>query len=92
MYAMFLSLPGVTFAGIWSVYVKYLCLNVPSEYLGTLQGFLHGVYWGLGAGTGNLIGGLLVQAYGARVTFLVFAAASFINMTVFIIIQNVRTC
>ena len=30
------------------MYIKYLCDSVPREYMGTLQGFLHGVYWGLG--------------------------------------------
>ena len=39
---------GFTFAGVWSVYIKYLCEDVPKEFMGTLQGFLHGVYWGLG--------------------------------------------
>ncbi|KAH3868725.1 major facilitator superfamily domain-containing protein 6-A-like [Dreissena polymorpha] len=81
-------LQGFTFAGVWSVYVKYLCKSVPSEYLGTLQGFLHGVYWGLGAGSGHMIGGILVQTLGARMTFWIFAAGSFVNMVLFLIIQK----
>ncbi|KAL4228571.1 hypothetical protein ACF0H5_011621 [Mactra antiquata] len=81
-------LQGFTFAGIWSVYTKYLCSNVPSEYLGTLQGFLHGVYWGLGSGTGHMAGGILVETFGARVTFWIFAIGSFINLCIFLIIQK----
>ena len=48
MHFWLLLFVGFTFAGVWSVYIKYLCDSVPSEFLGTLQGFLHGVYWGLG--------------------------------------------
>lgn len=84
-------LQGFTFAGIWSVYTSYLCASVPSEYLGTLQGFLHGVYWGLGSGTGHMIGGITVETLGARITFWIFAAASFVNMIIFITIQKCTT-
>jgi MFS family permease len=89
--SFFFSSAGFTFAGIWSVFTKYLCANVPSEYLGTLQGFLHGVYWGLGSGTGHMIGGISVETLGARVTFWIFAGASFFNLLLFIIVQKVRT-
>ncbi|KAK3582988.1 hypothetical protein CHS0354_027113 [Potamilus streckersoni] len=82
-------LQGFTFAGVWSVYIKYLSTSVPSEYLGTLQGFLHGVYWGLGSGSGFLIGGVLVQNYGAVVTFWSFAVGSFVNLIIFAITQKV---
>ncbi|KAK3596408.1 hypothetical protein CHS0354_019009 [Potamilus streckersoni] len=82
-------LQGFSFAGVWFVYTKQLCASVPSEYLGTLQGLLHGVYWGLGAGSGFLIGGVLVQNYGARVTFWIFAIGSFINLIIFAIAQKV---
>ncbi|KAL3836881.1 hypothetical protein ACJMK2_022288 [Sinanodonta woodiana] len=82
-------LQGFSFAGIWFVYTKHLCTSVPSEYLGTLQGLLHGVYWGLGAGSGYLIGGVLVQNYGARVTFWIFAIGSFVNLIFFAIAQKV---
>ena len=33
---------------VCSVYIKYLCENVPTEYMGTLQVFLNGMYLGLG--------------------------------------------
>lgn len=81
-------LQGFTFAGVWSVYIKYLCEDVPKEFMGTLQGFLHGVYWGLGSGTGGMLGGLFVETWGARVTFWIFAIAPFINMLIFLLIQK----
>lgn len=84
-------LQGITFAGIWSVYTSYLCASVPSEYLGTLQGFLHGVYWGLGSGTGHMIGGICVETLGARLTFWIFAVGSFVNMIIFTVIQKCTT-
>ncbi|WAR04713.1 MFSD6-like protein, partial [Mya arenaria] len=72
----------------WIVLPFEVLQGVPSEYLGTLQGFLHGVYWGLGAGTGHMIAGLSVENLGARVTFWMFAAGSFVNAVAFLIIQR----
>jgi MFS family permease len=81
--------PGFTFAGVWAVLTLYLTKNVPHEYLGTMLGIMHGVYWGLGSGTGFMVGGVLVQHFGARFTFWLFAGASAFNVIVFSIAQKV---
>jgi MFS family permease len=83
---------GVTFSCIWVSLTAYTAVSVPSASLATVQGILHGVYFGLGNGMGHLIGGLLIGAFGARVTFFGFSGASFIVLILFIIAQKVRLC
>lgn len=60
------------------------------EMLGTMQGIIHGVYWGLGTGTGFMMGGILVEEMGAQNTFWVFAGVSGFNLITFCIAQKVR--
>lgn len=65
-----------------------MCAVVPPDNLATMQGILHGVYWGLGSGCGSLIGGFLVQKFGAPMTFWIFAGASAVNLFIFVIAQK----
>ena len=69
--------------------MKYLCSHVPSEYLGSMQGIMHGVYWGLGSGSGHMMGGIAVEMLGAKMTFWVFSSVSVVNLIVFMLIQKV---
>lgn len=79
---------GFTSAGVWSALTAYMCAVVPPDNLATMQGILHGVYWGLGSGCGSLIGGFLVQKFGAPMTFWIFACASAVNLFIFLIAQK----
>ncbi|XP_062588528.1 major facilitator superfamily domain-containing protein 6-like [Saccostrea cucullata] len=79
---------GCTYAGVWSAMTAYMCSAVPQENLATMQGILHGVYWGLGSGCGSLIGGILVQRLGAPMTFWIFAGASGFHLVFFVIAQK----
>lgn len=79
---------GCTSAGVWSALTAYMCSVIPPDNLATMQGILHGVYWGLGSGCGSLIGGLLVQRLGAPMTFWIFAAASALNLFIFLVAQK----
>ncbi|XP_060557620.1 major facilitator superfamily domain-containing protein 6-like [Ruditapes philippinarum] len=72
-------------------YTLFMANVYLSDILRDLQGFLHGVYWGLGSGTGHMIGGISVETLGARVTFWIFAGASFFNLLLFIIVQKCTT-
>ena len=47
------------------------------------------MYWGLGSGTGDVIGGQLVGAFGARNTFWIMAVVSVVNLIIFTIAQKV---
>lgn len=79
---------GCTSAGVWSALTAYMCTVIPPDNLATMQGILHGVYWGLGSGCGSLIGGFLVQKLGAPMTFWIFASASAVNLFIFLIAQK----
>ena len=80
---------GCTSAGVWSALTAYMCSVIPPDNLATMQGILHGVYWGLGSGCGSLIGGILVQRLGAPITFWIFAGASGVNLVIFLVAQKV---
>lgn len=54
----------------------------------TIQGIIHGVYWGLGMAVGGVIGGLMVHSIGARLTFRLEAALSFAILVLFFAINN----
>ncbi|XP_077996978.1 major facilitator superfamily domain-containing protein 6-like [Glandiceps talaboti] len=82
-------LQGITFAAVWTALTSYMALAVPSDSFATLQGILHGVYWGLGCGVGNMLGGLLVDIFGAVKTFASFSFAAAAVMIVFVIVQRV---
>ena len=67
----------------------YTTMAVPSASLATIQGILHGVYFGLGCGSGHLIGGIMIGYVGAVITFFSFAAASMFVLMLFFIVQKV---
>ncbi|CAH2102390.1 unnamed protein product [Euphydryas editha] len=45
----------------------------------SVQGLLGGLYYGVGKGSGSLIGGYLMKFFGTRPTYQIFAAATFIT-------------
>lgn len=54
----------------------------------TIQGIIHGVYWGLGMAVGGVIGGMMVHVIGARLTFRLEAAFSFAILVLFFAVNN----
>jgi len=68
---------------------QYTAISVPSVSLATVQGIIHGVYFGLGNGVGHLIGGVTIHWYGAPATY--YAASVFVVLwlLVFIVCQKV---
>lgn len=67
-----------------SKYFNYFKLN-----LLFVLGILQGVYWGLGTGTGAIVGGILINHYGVRVSFRVGGVVSSIIFVLFCILQFV---
>lgn len=53
-----------------------------------LTGVLHGVHWGLGHGSGELIGGFFISSFGASKTFAIFGALSLIDMGLYILVEK----
>ncbi|KAL5010591.1 hypothetical protein ScPMuIL_012896 [Solemya velum] len=64
--------PAFCSASICVVLVDYLCGSVSVQYLATLQGIMF-VASHVGASSGHIAGGFLIELYGAAFTFSVTA-------------------
>ena len=83
--------PGVTFSCVWVSLTAYSALSVPTSSLATIQGILHGVYFGLGSGTGHLIGGIVIGYFGAPLTFYSMTLACLLVLGLFFVAQKVSS-
>lgn len=81
---------GVASAGVWAAAVCYIGL-VPGAS-STIQGFIGGIYWGLGLGAGGVIGGFIVSYIGLRLTFVGFGILSIVDLFLYILVNNCRQC
>ena len=54
----------------------------------TIQGIIHGVYWGLGMAVGGVLGGTMVHVIGARMTFRLESVLSFVILVLFFAVNN----
>ena len=80
---------GVTFAFTWVSMSQYTAISVPTVSLAMVQGIVHGVYFGLGNGVGHLVGGLTIDAYGARITYYSSAVFVVFWLIIFVFCQKV---
>ncbi|XP_028404758.1 major facilitator superfamily domain-containing protein 6-like [Dendronephthya gigantea] len=76
-------LGGFTFAASWTACTSYLAEAAPQESVTTMQGILQGVYWGLGLGSGSILGGHLIHTLGPQWTFRAAATGSFVVASLF---------
>ena len=80
---------GVSFSFIWVAVAQYTANVVPPASLGTVQGLIHGFYFGLGSGIGQFVGGVLIDRFGAVLTFYIFAVLSAVSIGLFYVSQKV---
>ncbi|KAH0621590.1 hypothetical protein JD844_023057 [Phrynosoma platyrhinos] len=80
-------LQGVTHAAIWAACISYLSAAVPPELRTSAQGILQGLHLGLGRGCGAMIGGVLVNYFGAASTFRGIGMACLVILLLFALIQ-----
>ncbi|KAM6464090.1 major facilitator superfamily domain-containing protein 6 isoform 1-T6 [Liasis olivaceus] len=80
-------LQGVTHAAIWAACISYLSAAVPPELRTSAQGILQGLHLGLGRGCGAMIGGVLVNYFGAASTFRGIGMAFLVILLLFALIQ-----
>lgn len=69
---------GITSAAVWSAMLSYVNDMSNDDNVTTMQGILQGVHWGLGYGTGEMLGGLMVSALGTGASFLILAILSLV--------------
>ena len=85
----FVPVTGVTFSCVLVSLTSYTAESVPTSSFATVQGIMHGAYFGLGSGMGHLIGGTLIGYFGARITFFAFAASCLVVLFLFMAAQKV---
>ena len=78
-------LRGFCTALAWSGLAAFV--GSPPRIGATLQGILHGVYFGLGNGIGQLVGGILVRKYGFGTVFRYFSLIDFFVVLVFVVVS-----
>ncbi|XP_045436386.1 major facilitator superfamily domain-containing protein 6 isoform X2 [Pipistrellus kuhlii] len=80
-------LQGVTHAAIWAACISYLSAAVPPELRTSAQGILQGLHLGLGRGCGAMVGGVLVNYFGAAATFRGIGMSCLAILLLFALIQ-----
>ena len=69
----------------WTALVSYIGIRRGS--VATLQTMLHGLYWGLGYGSGGVIGGIFVHKYGAANVFLATMLLGFLQAFFLVLVK-----
>ncbi|KOC65506.1 Major facilitator superfamily domain-containing protein 6-A [Habropoda laboriosa] len=76
---IFEALESVTLSLSFTAAVTYAAKLSTTTTDSSIQGLLGGVYYGVGKGSGSLIGGYLMKAYGTRPTYRIFAVVTLIT-------------
>lgn len=84
-------LHGLTFPAVWIAGVAYAYESAPPALAATGQGLFSAMLTGLGAAVGGFIGGLIIEAWGGRVMYLVFGAVILVSAIFFAISQKVMS-
>ncbi|XP_003695686.1 uncharacterized protein LOC100872700 isoform X1 [Apis florea] len=75
----FEALESVTLSLSFTAAVTYAAKLSTTTTDSSIQGLLGGVYYGVGKGSGSLIGGYLMKAFGTRPTYRIFAVVTLIT-------------
>jgi MFS family permease len=81
-------LKAFTSSAVWAAAMSYVgdsCTNGS-----TLAAIVHMLYWGVGYGGGGMLGGVLMEAVGARSTFLGLAVISLIVVILTLVIVHLN--
>lgn len=85
-------LQGTTFALGWAASVRYTAESAPPGYESIAQGTLAALQWGLGIGTGSLVGGAIYDVHGPRVLFAAAAGLAGLTATALAALLAVQYC
>ncbi|KAF3420336.1 hypothetical protein E2986_00920 [Frieseomelitta varia] len=76
---IFEALESVTLSLSFTAAVTYAAKLSTTTTDSSIQGLLGGVYYGVGKGSGSLIGGYLMKAFGTRPTYRIFSVITLIT-------------
>ncbi len=79
---------GLTFATVWVAGVNYANDHAPSGISATAQGLFGSMLMGFGAAAGNFFGGMLIDAFDARVMYFVFGMIVIVSLVIFTFIER----
>lgn len=82
---IFEALESVTTSLSFTAAVTYAAKLSTTSTDSSIQGLLGGVYYGVGKGSGSLIGGYLMKAFGTRPTYQIFAVVTLLTGIVYFI-------
>lgn len=83
-------LAGITSAAVWSAMLSYVGQRSRANNATTMQGLLNGIHWGLGSGSGEMIGGVIVSFIGTSSCFLLLGFGSLLFLIGFLAFNNSR--
>ena len=79
---------GLTFSAVWVAGVNYANDHAPSGISATAQGLFGSMLLGFGAAAGNFFGGMLIDAFDARVMYFVFGMIVIVSLVIFTFIER----
>ncbi|XP_058802844.1 uncharacterized protein LOC131670884 [Phymastichus coffea] len=81
---IFEALESVTSSLSFTAAVTYAAKLSTTTTDSSIQGLLGGLYYGVGKGSGSLIGGYLMKAFGTRPTYQIFSGATLLTGLVYL--------
>ncbi|XP_013194166.2 uncharacterized protein LOC106137802 [Amyelois transitella] len=85
---IFEALESVTSSLSFTAAVTYAAQLSSTTTDTSVQGLLGGLYYGVGKGSGSLIGGYLMKFFGDRPTYQIFAGATFITGCIYFLFNK----
>ncbi|XP_053619489.1 uncharacterized protein LOC128680397 [Plodia interpunctella] len=85
---VFEALESVTSSLSFTAAVTYAAQLSSTSTDTSVQGLLGGLYYGVGKGSGSLIGGYLMKFFGDRPTYQIFAGATFITGCIYFLFNK----
>ncbi|XP_077263889.1 uncharacterized protein LOC143898355 [Temnothorax americanus] len=82
---IFEALESVTTSLSFTAAVTYAAKLSTTSTDSSIQGLLGGIYYGVGKGSGSLIGGYLIKYFGTRPTYRIFAVVTLVTGIIYFI-------
>jgi PPP family 3-phenylpropionic acid transporter len=80
---------GLTFSAMWVAGVSYANEIAPPGLGATAQGLFNGVFMGVAAATGAMVGGILYQDFGGAIMYRFMSIIVAVSVILYLIIQRI---